>query len=490
MTIYSYINIRDQRNQLTENAIADAQSFIQMSAPVILELSEWKLGTLIGDEVEAQGVQDILFIMEKNRDVVLIRQIDTQGKVFFSFNGSDVDYSSLRLKQEFINTVIEERLYATILQKEDGTTVYDVYYFPRDITSSPDGINPTVSDSLINMQFDYKSRLVSETAKIVRTNIFLSLLFIVIGVFLALVFSRRITTPLRLLTLDAQKISQGNFVSTTGITSNDEVGDLAHAFERMATEIRKSQKQLEKYNKELASKVRQRTKELEESNKLKDLFTDIIRHDIQTPLTVIKAMSQFVLAKYASLSDKKKKDHLTTMEHNATLIQAMINSAKKYATVEKKEKLPKESFDLRELISDACDLVSLEYRKKKVKLINEVTKSKKSIPIKANELLREVFLNLLTNALKYGYDGKKIIISLEEKTTFYLLRFTDFGPGIPDEYKKSIFTRLTRKERKGVKGTGLGLAIVKKIVTLHKGKIWVEDNPKGGAIFVVQLKKK
>ncbi|MBI5253168.1 MAG: HAMP domain-containing histidine kinase [Euryarchaeota archaeon] len=62
--------------------------------------------------------------------------------------------------------------------------------------------------------------------------------------------------------------------------------------------------------------------------------------------------------------------------------------------------------------------------------------------------------------------------------------------GGEDEYKQKIFDRFARIEKGGVKGTGLGLAIVKRIVDLHQGRAWVEDNPEGGSVFYVELPKK
>lgn len=60
---------------------------------------------------------------------------------------------------------------------------------------------------------------------------------------------------------------------------------------------------------------------------------------------------------------------------------------------------------------------------------------------------------------------------------------------IPDENKKSIFERFTRRRKESVKGTGLGLAIAKRVVEIHGGRIWVEDNKVGGAVFKVNLPK-
>ncbi|MCK4247969.1 MAG: HAMP domain-containing histidine kinase, partial [Methanomicrobia archaeon] len=80
---------------------------------------------------------------------------------------------------------------------------------------------------------------------------------------------------------------------------------------------------------------------------------------------------------------------------------------------------------------------------------------------------------------------KKIEITIEDELGNWKVCVKDYGKGIPDKLKNVIFERF---EKKGA-GTGLGLAIVKQIVILHRGKVWIEDNPEGGSIFCVSLPK-
>jgi signal transduction histidine kinase len=81
-------------------------------------------------------------------------------------------------------------------------------------------------------------------------------------------------------------------------------------------------------------------------------------------------------------------------------------------------------------------------------------------------------------------------IDIVDERDCWLVQVRDFGKGIPDRDKPLIFTRFTRLKKEGVEGSGLGLAIVKRLVDLHKGSIWVEDNPAGGSIFCVRLPKR
>jgi len=78
-------------------------------------------------------------------------------------------------------------------------------------------------------------------------------------------------------------------------------------------------------------------------------------------------------------------------------------------------------------------------------------------------------------------------IALAEEEDGWKISVADRGDGVPDEDKTGIFTRFTRRDKEGVKGSGLGLSIVKRIVEAHQGRVWVEDRPGGGSIFVVKV---
>ncbi|MCX6807684.1 MAG: ATP-binding protein [Patescibacteria group bacterium] len=101
----------------------------------------------------------------------------------------------------------------------------------------------------------------------------------------------------------------------------------------------------------------------------------------------------------------------------------------------------------------------------------------------------QVINNLFINAIKFAGNGKLVILkmSILEKKNSLLISVIDNGPGIPDKEKDRVFDKFHGDDTSKGKGLGLGLYICKRIVELHKGKIWVEDNPDGGAIFKMVL---
>ena len=110
-------------------------------------------------------------------------------------------------------------------------------------------------------------------------------------------------------------------------------------------------------------------------------------------------------------------------------------------------------------------------------------------PAWVNPMIGDVFVNLASNAMKYAAAGKRIEVGIEDKGKDWVVSVKDFGPGISDDDKEKIFTRFERLQKEGVQGTGLGLAIARRVVDLHQGRIWVEDNPEGGCVFFVSLPK-
>jgi signal transduction histidine kinase len=112
--------------------------------------------------------------------------------------------------------------------------------------------------------------------------------------------------------------------------------------------------------------------------------------------------------------------------------------------------------------------------------------------VRANELLHDVFANLVNNAVKHTGDGTEVTVGLDvledNGRRFYRVAIEDNGPGIPDDSKKRIFNRM---HKGSVRGMGLGLYLVRTLVDSYGGKVWAEDRMSGdhtrGARFVVLL---
>ncbi len=219
------------------------------------------------------------------------------------------------------------------------------------------------------------------------------------------------------------------------------------------------------------------------SNRLKDLFIDIVRHDLLNPASVVRYYTSFLEEKE---TDPVKMDCLHKIEGVNNRLMDLIRNASKYSRLEEMDHVDCQVLDLNTLLLDA--LAVHEHRLKEAGIaVNYLPRNE--YPITANPMVEDVFANIVANAIKYAGGGKKLEIDILDQGTCWVVQIRDFGKGISDKDKPLIFTRFTRLKKEGVEGSGLGLAIVKRLVDLHKGHIWVEDNPAGGSVFCVRLPK-
>lgn len=230
-------------------------------------------------------------------------------------------------------------------------------------------------------------------------------------------------------------------------------------------------------------KLKQYFAQLKHSNELKDLFTDILRHDLINPATVIKGYVEHLL-EYEE--DVQKTAALKAIERNNLKLIEMIENAANLAKLESVEELDFEEMDIGNILEEVVLNIKPKADEKQIKI--EFRREGKH-PAKVNKIIEEVFSNLISNSIKYSPEGTTIEVTVTgQNDNGWKVSITDEGDGISENDKELIFNRFERAGKMNIKGTGLGLAIVKRIMELHEGDVGVEDNPSGkGSVFWVTL---
>ncbi len=243
------------------------------------------------------------------------------------------------------------------------------------------------------------------------------------------------------------------------------------AIDRDITKRKKMEEAVWRYN-----------QELEIANQLKDLFTDIMRHDLLNHTGIIRNLAEIVI------EDEKSEnpEDIQMIMSSARKLEEMIIAASSYAKLESVENIEWREADLNAIIKDAEESLKPHFEEKNI-VLEHIPKGRHIT--KTISVVEEVFVNLLSNAVKYSPKDTKVTVNIEDAGENWRVTVKDQGDGVPDEYKEKIFKRLTRRKKEGVKGTGIGLAIVKRIADLHRGAAGVLDNPDGGSIFYFEIPK-
>ena len=248
------------------------------------------------------------------------------------------------------------------------------------------------------------------------------------------------------------------------------------------------------YKENLESKVRYRTKELEESldrekglNLLKSSFVSMASHEFRTPLTAINATSDVILRYFDELSQDDIKKRLEKIKREVFDMVVMLGDI---LIIGKSEK---QKLDYN---PDVLNIVSLikgiiaEYKLgESEKRIITYKISSPVIMVNADKKwIKNIVINLISNAIKYSETDKPIEIAITKKQSGICFGFKDYGIGISKEDIKLIFEAFHRGNNvENISGTGLGLNIVKKAVDLHKGKIEVTSQLGKWSDFMVIL---
>jgi len=241
--------------------------------------------------------------------------------------------------------------------------------------------------------------------------------------------------------------------------------------------------------KEMEEALRERTELLVRSNKELDDFAYIASHDLKEPLRGIMSYSTFLLEDYGGLLDSEGRDKLKTMGDLAGRLSTLTDDLLTFSRVGRLE-LARRPVDLNLLIADVLDTLQLSLEREKAAVL--LPKPLPTVVCDAVRM-REVYYNLISNALKYNdKEGKWIEVGALRRwndpaqTVFYVC---DNGIGIRDKHIDKVFTMFKRLHN-GSKfggGTGAGLAIVKKIIERHGGHIWLESAEGEGTIFCFTL---
>lgn len=224
------------------------------------------------------------------------------------------------------------------------------------------------------------------------------------------------------------------------------------------------------------------------AQKTKSAFLATMSHELRTPLNAVIGFSQILMLK-DDMTQENIRDFIKKINISGKHLLGLVNNILDFSKIESgKMKLNKKEILVENLIDDTISIVENEALKKKIEIVK---KGFSNIDLVADEqLLKQVVLNILSNAIKFSNQDSSINISYQADKENHIISICDKGVGLSNEQLKTIFkpfSQIREHQSQAIKGTGLGLVISQKIVELHDGKIEVQSEENKGSCFSIYL---
>jgi signal transduction histidine kinase len=323
---------------------------------------------------------------------------------------------------------------------------------------------------------------------------------LVFAVLLVVLASRRIARPVLALATAAQAIGRGDYSVQVKVSSRDEVGRLASAFNQMVSDLKESREKIEQYTLELESKNKQlqrditRRKQAEEE--LREAQEQLVRreklavlgqlaggvsHELRNPLGAIKNAAYFLnIVMSEGEPEPEVKETLEILEKEVATSERIIGSLLDFA---RPKPLVRRKVEINDVVREALSRTTVP----DAQCVEVVSQLDETLPVVLADpgQLAQVFGNLILNGIQAMPEGGRLAIKSEvESPEWLVVSFTDTGVGIAEEKLGRLFEPLFTTKAKGI---GLGLALAKALVEEHGGTIEVQSTVGKGSTFTVRL---
>lgn len=289
---------------------------------------------------------------------------------------------------------------------------------------------------------------------------------LLMGVLGSVFLTHSINRPLRELLRGIRSISRAGLSEPIRISSQDEFGELAGAFNEM-------------------------TARLKEEEQMRSDFISMLSHEVRTPLTSIRESVNLIAEEVIGTINDRQRRFLEIASQELERISDLLKHLMQVSRMEGGAlEIHSQSLDSSALVNNSVYRLAPVAESKNIRIRTEVPPD---LPLLKGDgaHLRQVLLNLLGNAIKFSSPGGEVIVRVQpsEDHSSLIFSISDDGPGIVEEELPLVFHKYFRgsKMRDLVDGVGLGLSISKYIIEAHGGTIWVESQPGQGSIFRFSL---
>ncbi len=460
-------------------------------------LREWKttnsghrISEVINEYIEGENLSKINREESKKRLNTISKTTDMEIGIInyegqFVLNSSNFKSFNLEIEDKSIKEVLKGNQITRKIKGPEKNHLLMIFPLFKDPLNQAEDVK---IDTTNQNRFEVIGGIVLETKldnitttifDILKLIFYSSIIGLIIAVVLSVKFSKNIVKPINNLQNAAQNISNGKYTTVKETNMNTkEIKNLVNTFNYAVEEIENhlmKKKRLEKVRKKYISDI---------------------SHEFRSPLASIKGFIEIIDEQ--DLNKKKLKKYTNILKKEAEYLNYLVEELLILGQLDSEGfTIKRKKVKLIDIINFALDSKQKEIKEKNLTIQKKLEDKKLKINVDPNKF-KEVFLNLIENAVNYSPEGKKVQISStnsydeNENLNEVKISISDQGEGIPEDEKNNIWKRFYKldkaRTRNDKKSSGLGLSIVKEIVEKHGAKIIVENNKNKGCSFIITLK--
>ncbi len=305
-----------------------------------------------------------------------------------------------------------------------------------------------------------------QTAIIVGCAVALGAVMILLVFITGLFFLRSIVAPVGEITETTERIASGGYgvqIQKKFAQGNDEIGQLARAINNLSLQV-------------------------SQTEKMQSEFLSSVSHELRTPLTAISGWGETLLGS-ENMDSEETRRGIVTMLRETKRLTSLVEELLEFSRIQDgRFKLNVVEADLRSVFEDTIFMYGNRLSQDGIEL--EYEETDEDIPeISCDpERMKQVFLNILDNAAKYGGEGGRIFCAIHDLGAEVAVTIRDYGPGIPEE-ELPLVKKKFYKGSSNTRGSGIGLAVCEEIVTMHGGQLDIANaaDGEGGCEVTIRL---
>ncbi len=320
-----------------------------------------------------------------------------------------------------------------------------------------------VKQNLLVYHFEDITYVREELALLLLIMLCITLGVIAVVVFVLVFVLKRVFEPLRILNVTTKRMAEGDYHQRIDIQSRNEIGELSESFNSMA------------------EAVETRARSLEESEQRKTLFMGNLTHELKTPMTAISGYAQTLLS--TRITPEEKEEALTFIYKECGRLERLSRKMMKLLELDQEEALELCDMSIETIFEAAQQSCSVILREKEIQL--EIEEHGEHFCMEP-DLMTDVIINLIDNAVKASRQGGRICLQAEGNE----IRVRDYGRGIPREEQDKIlepFYMIDKSRSRKHGGAGLGLALTATILELHHASLRIDSEPGSGTCMILQF---